>query len=513
MDHFALVLSFISTHWFAVLLALCISMLYCWGVAPFRRSAIVAVVGDLPGPTTLPFVGNTIDMIKFKGQMHLQFDDYYKKYGRLFTMCFFSRKPAIVISDPDMIKELLVKEFHSFHSRPSEHSIRFPAPYDSTLTSAAGDTWHRLRTTLSPTFSSHKMKVMVPMLNNSCDVLKKKLDHVTQTGETVDIYKFLQGLTLEAILATFFGIDSNIQNDYDDPAFVAAREIFYSSPLWRVVMSMVMRVPGVRYLVMKCCPNRVLGPFVKLITWTKNIIDIKKKENKSISKDFLDMMLANTENENLPEDKRLTEHEVIAQSLVFLLAGYETTSNTLALTCHHLATSPDIQDKVQREIDDIWSDEDELPSYDMVQSMTYLDMVISETLRLYPPGFALSRVCARDCTIKGHPIKKDTMILSLVYSIHRDPQYYPDPERFDPERFSAEAKQSRDPYTYLPFGHGPRNCIGMRFAQFEMKMMLARILKTFSLVVAPETKIPADVCSKSVLGCGREGIKLRVKRR
>jgi len=100
------------------------------------------------------------------------------------------------------------------------------------------------------------------------------------------------------------------------------------------------------------------------------------------------MMLTNTDNEDLPEDKRLTEDEVIAQSLIFLVAGYETTSNTLALTCHHLATSPDIQEKLQREIDDIWSDEDEPPSYDMVQSMTYLDMVISETLRLYPPGMS-----------------------------------------------------------------------------------------------------------------------------
>ena len=99
-----------------------------------------------------------------------------------------------------------------------------------------------------------------------------------------------------------------------------------------------------------------------------------------------------------------------------------------------------------------------------------------------------------------------------MYSIHRDPEFYPDPDKFDPERFSAEAKQSRDPYTYLPFGHGPRNCIGMRFAQMEMKLALVRILKKFSFVVAPETEIPIEIALKAVLGA-KNGVKLRVKHR
>ena len=112
-------LSLLSDHWLAILVLTCISIfLYYWGIAPYRRSTIVAAVGDLPGPTPLPFVGNTLDLFKFKGQMHLQFDDYYKKYGRLFTMFFFSRKPAIVMNDPEMLKELFVKEFQNFHSRP-----------------------------------------------------------------------------------------------------------------------------------------------------------------------------------------------------------------------------------------------------------------------------------------------------------------------------------------------------------------------------------------------------------
>lgn len=93
-------------------------ILYLWGIAPYRRSIIVAAVGDLPGPTPLPFVGNLLDLIKHKGQLHLHMDEYYKKYGRLFTMFMFFKRPSIVISDPEMIKEIYVKEFQSFHDRP-----------------------------------------------------------------------------------------------------------------------------------------------------------------------------------------------------------------------------------------------------------------------------------------------------------------------------------------------------------------------------------------------------------
>ena len=123
------------------------------------------------------------------------------------------------------------------------------------------------------------------------------------------------------------------------------------------------------------------------------------------------------------------------------------------------------------------------------------------------------RECTKACTIKGLKIPKGTTILVPVYSIHRDPKIYPDPERFDPERFNVENKQSRDPYSYLPFGHGPRNCIGMRFARMEMKIVLARILKRISFIVTPETKKPKLV-SKATLtvdGSILLGVEKRVK--
>ncbi|KXJ25668.1 cytochrome P450 3A24 [Exaiptasia diaphana] len=513
MEVLSSVLSLLSTHWVGTLV-ICLVILFCyWGIAPYRRSAIVAQVGDLPGPPPLPFFGNSLDLFRYKGQMHLQFDDYYKKYGRLYTTFLASRKPSIVISDLGMVKELMVKEFQSFHDRPS--AVKLPKPLNSMMTSVTGQTWHRIRTTLSPTFSGHKMKVMVPLLNKSCDVLVKKLQDAEKSDQSVNVYKFLQGLTIEAILSSFFGLESNAQTDENDVGYVAAKNAMQRSPfLRRILIFVSLSLPGGKYiLTLPIFDRMIMGNFLKLVDLSKDIIKVKKEAaaNGNASKDFLDMMLENTDDTNLPEEKRLTEDEVLAQSAIFLLAGFENTSNSLSLVCHHLATNPDIQEKAQEEIDSIWSDMDQPLSYDMVNSMNYLEMIISETLRLHPPVVIHTREATKDCTIKGFPIKKGTGILVPVYSIQRDPEYYDNPDKFDPEHFSAEAKQSRDPYAYMPFGHGPRNCIGMRYVLFQMKMFLARILKQFSLVVGPETKVPLEVQMRTVLGCGKDGIQLRLK--
>lgn len=124
MAFFNSVLIFLTANWFAISLAVCISfILYVWGIAPFRRSRVLAVVGDLPGPSPLPFLGNLLDLIKLKGQIHLHIDGYYKKYGRLFTMFLLTKRPSLIIGDPEMTKEILVKEFQSFHDRPVRKTL------------------------------------------------------------------------------------------------------------------------------------------------------------------------------------------------------------------------------------------------------------------------------------------------------------------------------------------------------------------------------------------------------
>ncbi|XP_073241136.1 cytochrome P450 3A28-like isoform X4 [Porites lutea] len=155
----------------------------------------------------------------------------------------------------------------------------------------------------------------------------------------------------------------------------------------------------------------------------------------------------------------------------------------------------------------------ESPSYDVLHQMPYLDMVINETLRIYPPGFLLQRDCNEACTIKGVHIPKGLPIIIPVYPIHHDPDIWPEPEKFDPERFSEAEKSKRHPYAFMPFGYGPRNCVGMRFALLEIKLTVAKLLKKYKLERTEKTAVPLNFIVGAVLTCPPGKIMLRVSPR
>lgn len=186
--------------------------------------------------------------------------------------------------------------------------------------------------------------------------------------------------------------------------------------------------------------------------------------------------------------KYLSEEEIVANSVLFFLAGYETTGSTLSFCLYELATNPDIQEKLYQEIKSVVNSGQKL-DYNNVMKLEYLDAVISETLRLHSPALILSREASEDYYIPEYDftVKKGLAIMIPVYAIHHYPQYYKNPEIFDPERFMPENRQSIVPYTYLPFGGGPRNCIGMRFAMSESKLSLAQIINQFQICRTKET--------------------------
>lgn len=128
-------------------------------------------------------------------------------------------------------------------------------------------------------------------------------------------------------------------------------------------------------------------------------------------------------------------------------------------------------------------------NYNSVLEMKYMDMVIEETLRLYPPAARLDRVASNDYTYNGIEIKKGQTVVVPVYALHHDPDLYPDPEQFDPERFSDASKKNRESVAFLPFGAGPRNCVGMRFALIEIKLLLASILSKYRFVPCSQTPV------------------------
>ena len=187
------------------------------------------------------------------------------------------------------------------------------------------------------------------------------------------------------------------------------------------------------------------------------MILIKKRD------DFIQSMLAHEESPTTSSDnksKSLTDAEILSQALIFLLAGYDTVFNALSFITYCLATNPQQQETLCEEIDTVLEKHDGEINYESVNEMKFMEMVIDETLRLYPATLRLDREATSDYEYDNMKIKKGSLIAIPIYPLHYDPNTYPDPEKFDPYRFSDENKKTRDSTTNLSFGIGPRNCIG-----------------------------------------------------
>ncbi|XP_069068387.1 cytochrome P450 3A19-like [Pleurodeles waltl] len=162
--------------------------------------------------------------------------------------------------------------------------------------------------------------------------------------------------------------------------------------------------------------------------------------------------------------------ETIAQIIISILAGYETTSTALSFLSYNLATHPDVPWKLQQEIDTLLPNKAP-PSYDALMQMEYLEMAINKTLGMHPPGGQLERICKKTVEVNGVTISEGVIVMIPLYLIHWDPEYWSDLDEFNPDRYHSHMKGAR-PYTFLPFGSVPRNCIGMRFALLSLKIPL-----------------------------------------
>ncbi|XP_074029048.1 cytochrome P450 3A19-like isoform X2 [Leptinotarsa decemlineata] len=201
------------------------------------------------------------------------------------------------------------------------------------------------------------------------------------------------------------------------------------------------------------------------------------------------------EKSNIDDD--ITTADILAQAMIYLVGGFDTISRNLDFLCYELALNKSVQDRLRKEIMEFKGATNCKLTYESISKLKYMDSVLSETLRKYPVMSGTDRICTKPYVIEPagpgeNPlvIEKDTVVWLPVYSLHHDPKNFENPEVFDPERFSEENGHSVDPYTYIPFGVGPRNCIGARFSILNVKAMVFHLLSNFELFPSKKTKIP-----------------------
>lgn len=222
----------------------------------------------------------------------------------------------------------------------------------------------------------------------------------------------------------------------------------------------------------------------------------------------------------IQQKKEISDMDIAAQALIFFFAGFDTVSTLMSFMAHELAVNPDVQEKLHQEIEETLKECDGEVSYEALVKMKYLDMVISETLRKWPPAVGTDRICVNDYVIdpvSGEEtplvIEKGTSVMIPILGLHYDAKYFPNPDKFDPERFSNENKGNIIPYSYMPFGMGPRNCIGSRFALLEMKILFYCLLSKFEIVPIGRTVVPMRITKKTFKMAPDDGFWLGLKRR
>ncbi|XP_053521314.1 cytochrome P450 3A12 [Artibeus jamaicensis] len=480
-----LIPSFSTETW--VLLATSLVLIYLYGI---HTHGIFKKLG-IPGPTPLPFVGTILGYRRG----FWDFDqECFKKYGRMWGF-YDGRQPMLAITDPDLIKAVLVKECYSvFTNRRTLGPVGF---MKSAITVAEDENWKRIRTLLSPTFTSGKLKEMFPIIGQYGDVLVRNLRKEAEKGKPINLKDIFGAYSMDVITSTSFGVNIDSLNNPQDP-FVEHIKILLKfnlfDPLLLSIMLFPFLTPIFEVLNIHLFPKSVTDFFIKTVERMK---ESRLQDKQKHRVDFLQLMINSQNAKEIDSHKALSDLELIAQSIIFIFAGYETTSTSLSFLMYLLATHPDVQQKLQEEIDATFPNKAP-PTYDAMFQMEYLDMVLNESLRLFPVLGRLERVCKKDVEINGVLIPKGTVVIVPSFILHRDPEYWSEPEEFQPERFSKSNKDNINPYAYMPFGNGPRNCIGMRFALMNMKLAVIRILQDFSFKPCKETQIPLKVESQGI---------------
>ncbi|GFS45437.1 cytochrome P450 3A41 [Nephila pilipes] len=469
-----------------------------WAINRHQRLKVLERHG-IPGPKP-SFLSGNMNHLKSEPTPNDLITSWLKKYGNVFGY-FVGEIPYIVVNDLEMIKQVFIKDFNVFSNRAE--MFLDVAPLNKTILALKDKRWKEVRSLLTPTFSSGKIKLMTHIVDKKVDVTVAEVSKKAEKNEMFDMYELVQGLTLDVIADCALAMKTHCQENPKDIFLISVRDFFRYAHNRAVDYAIMF--PFVATIMAFISNYLIAGQMTTLIVDSvKNAISIRRKNPGIKSVDILQLMFDHSESES-KDGTGLTDDEIIANAYVFLLAGYETTATALAFTFYLLIKHPDIQEKLYKEIEEV-----EDNSYNTIQGLQYLDQVFSESLRYYPPvtGF-VSRFCSEDHQVGSYTIPKGASVLAPVWDIHHDPKYWPDPWKFDPDRFSLENKTSLNSMAYMPFGIGRRNCIGARFAQLEAKLAIFRLVKKFKFEACEKTDDPLPLICPTVIINPTNGIYLR----
>ncbi|TMM58275.1 cytochrome P450 [Maribacter algarum] len=387
-------------------------------------------------------------------------NENFNKLGDIFKVKIGPTGLILFTRSPEFIKQILQKNHKKYHK--STLQTEDLAKYiGKGLLTSNGEHWRTHRRMVQPAFHKKKLEGLIGIMNSA---IHRELERI-HDGEAQDIYPLMGDLAFQVVAQSLFSRD-DIQAEMAELKRITETN--------QVMLIKEMRQPYLNWWF------KMSGAINRHLTYSKEargILDkiIQERINSGIEKDdLLDMLLK----ARYEDEEPMSRDQLIDEVLILFTAGHETTANALSFTLFLLAQNEEVQAKAFESVSKV--DLDDRNHLENIVSLQYVKQCVEEGMRLYPPAYYIDRMSIAEDKLGGHTIPKDVMILLAVYELHRDPNFWNDPEAFQPERFHPENKKDFSNY-YYPFGAGPRMCVGNNFAMYEMILVVARILKKFRI--------------------------------
>ncbi|KAG6461811.1 hypothetical protein O3G_MSEX012878 [Manduca sexta] len=432
-----------------------------------------------------PVVGNAGMQVTGKRHVSQDFDILYQTFSNdRFIGRYEMMRPTVILRDLELIKKVAIKDFEYFIDHRAVVDDTVDPLFGRNLFSLKGQEWKEMRSTLSPAFTSSKMRGMVPFMidvnKQMIGVLKKKIQTSENNYVDIECKDVTTRYANDVIASCAFGVKVDSHTDEDNEFYTKGRSTANFGFRRILVFLGYASFPKLmKKLNISLFSNETTQFFKNLVLST-----MKEREDRNIFRPDMIHLLMEAKKGKLTYDEKTTDKadtgfatveesdigkktvnrvwsdtDLVAQATLFFVAGFETISSAMSFILHELAVNPDIQEKLYAEIMENEANTNGKFDYNSIQNLTYLDCVISEALRLWPPAVGLDRMCVRDYNMgranekskKDFIIRKGEGIVVPVYSIHHDPEYFPEPYKFDPDRFSEENKHNIKPMTYIPF--------------------------------------------------------------
>ncbi|XP_075167814.1 uncharacterized protein LOC142239971 [Haematobia irritans] len=484
----------------------------------FRKSFSYWTRYNVPAARASIFSGSFMDFVKMKTNFGYHLKDIYdnpKFVNEAAVGVYGLYKPGLLIRDPNLLKAIFIKDFDKFCERSAQCDRHNDPLGDMNLFFARYPYWRTMRMKMSPVFSSGKIKNMYPLLQQ---VARRLEEHLHKRGDRfVDEFKSLFGrYSTDTISTTIMGFESNALENPEEPIYLEAvklskfnfiRAIAFMSALFEPRLAILFKLKTFyesTYGFLKCSIDKVLGEREKSGRCRNDLIDVfVKLKQEAVAEG---------------EDKLFTMNGFYAQACILMSGGFDTSATTITNAFFELAQHPELMSRLREEIHQAFIDGGGEISYERLNSMEYLDMVMAETLRKYPVLPLLDRQYVAPKRNEGYSLKPfynyempDGMPVYIsVYALHYDTKYWPDPTKFDPERFSRENRKSQEPMSYLPFGSGPHNCVGQRLGQLQTKLAIAHVLKNHNVQICDRTNLNPRLDPKAFILHIEGGIHLEI---